>query len=130
MAVVTAKYTKSGAGAKATIRYIQHRRGKEGARVNRTLFGLDGAMGRNDAYHMIDSADKGSVFYRIIISPDPEKEDTRQDLHLRDVAESTMLALGNHIHQHIAWVGALHADHTGIRHVHVLAVVTGRLSFQ
>ncbi len=127
VAVVTAKYTKSRGGAKATIRYIQNRRGKEGARVTRTLFGLDGAMGRNDAYRMIDEGEKGSVFYRIIISPDPNKEDTQQDLRLREITEKTMHALEDHIHKHTAWVGAVHADHTQIRHVHVLAVVPGRL---
>ncbi len=130
VAVVTTNYTKSRGAAKANIRYIQHRAGKEGARVNRTLFGLDGAMGRLQAYRMIDSADHGSVFYRIIISPDPDKEDTREDLRLREVTETTMLALGNHIHKPIAWVGATHADHTDIRHVHVLAVVTGRMPTQ
>src|SRR6266581_6121077 len=130
VAVVTAKYTKSRGGAKATIRYIQHRAGKEGARVTRTLFGLDGAMGRTDAYQMIDSAEKGSVFYRIIISPDPANEDTRQDLRLRDITEQTMRAFELHTHKHIAWVGAVHADHTAIRHVHVVAVVPGRLSAQ
>jgi hypothetical protein len=127
VAVVTANYTKSKEAAKATIRYIQHRTGKAGARVNRTLFGLDGALERNVAYRMIDRADKGSIFYRIIISPDPETEDTRQDLSLRDVTEQTMHALGTHIHQPIAWVAAIHADHTQIRHVHCLAVVTGRI---
>ncbi len=130
MAVVTARYTKSRGGAKATLRYIQHRRGKEGARVTRTLFGLDGAMGRTDAYQMIDSAEKGSVFYRIIISPDPANEDTRQDLRLRDITEQTMRAFELHIHRHIAWVGAVHADHTAIRHVHVVAVVPGRMASQ
>jgi len=38
-----------------------------------------------------------------------------------------MHAFEDHINQHIAWVGAVHADHTAIRHVHVLAVVTGRM---
>jgi len=127
VAVVTTNYTKSSGAAKANIRYIQHRKGKEGASVNRTLFGLDGAMGRNDAYRMIDDGEKGSVFYRIIISPDPNKEDTQQDLRLREITEKTMHALEDHIHKHTAWVGAVHADHTQIRHVHVLAVVPGRL---
>ena len=87
-------------------------------------------MGRTDAYQMIDSAEKGSVFYRIIISPDPANEDTRQDLRLRDITEQTMHAFELHTHKHIAWVGAVHADHTAIRHVHVVAVVPGRLSAQ
>ena len=48
MAVVKANYVKRGkeerARAKATIRYIQHRRDREGERVTRTLFGYDGAL--------------------------------------------------------------------------------------
>jgi hypothetical protein len=130
VAVVTAKYTKSRGGAKANIRYIQNRRGKEGVRVTRTLFGLDGAMERADAYRMIDSTEKGSVFYRIIISPDPTKEDTKYDLLLREITEMTMHAFEDHIHTHISWVAAVHADHTQIRHVHVLAVVPGRMPAQ
>ena len=39
---------------------------------------------------MIDRAEKGSVFFRLVISPDPKKEDKDQDLHLRDVTETTM----------------------------------------
>jgi hypothetical protein len=31
---------------------------------------------------MIDDAEKGTVFFRIVISPDPEREDTYQDLSL------------------------------------------------
>ena len=32
--------------AKATIRYIEHRPGKEGAKITRTLFGRDGDNGK------------------------------------------------------------------------------------
>ena len=60
-------------GAKASIRYIQHRQGMEGERVSRTLFGSDGFMGRHEAYRMIDEAEKGSVFFRFVISPDPKQ---------------------------------------------------------
>jgi hypothetical protein len=130
VAVVTAKYTKSRAGAKANIRYIQHRRGKDGQRIHRALFGIDGAMERIDAYRMIDESERGSVFYRIILSPDPAGEDTKRDLSLREVTEKTMNAFEERIHKHIAWVAAVHSDHTPIRHVHVLAVIRGRLSYQ
>src|SRR5438105_6181720 len=104
MAIVKATYTKSSRGAKASIRYIEHRPGKDNAKINRTLFGWDGAMGRWQAYRMIDSADKGSYFFRFAISPDMKTEDTKRDLHLREVTEKTMLSLEERIQQPLSWV--------------------------
>ena len=130
MAIVKATYTKSSAGAKASIRYIAHRPGKDGATITRNLFGLDGLMGRWQAYQMIDEADKGSVFFRFVISPDPKQEDTGKDLFLREITEKTMLSLEEHLHKHVSWVAAEHDDHAPHRHVHVVAVVAGRLQVQ
>ena len=60
MAVVKANYVRPGGGAKArakaSIRYIQHRRGEDGERITRQLFGSDGPMERDEAYRMIDEA--------------------------------------------------------------------------
>src|SRR6266446_5432923 len=114
MAIVKATYTKQSRGAKASIRYIQHRKGKEGERVNRPLFGSDGLMGRWEAYRMIDEAQKGSVFFRFVISPDPKGEDSKQDLRLREITERTMNTLEERLHKPILWV----------------AVVQGRLQVQ
>src|SRR6266700_4022696 len=130
MAIVKAKYTKSRGGAKATIRYIQHRPGKEKTRITRTLFGIDGAMGRWQAYRMIDEAEKGSLFFRFVISPDPKQEDTKRDLHLREVTEKTMQILEDRIHKPVSWVATEHNDHAPHRHVHVVAVVKGKLESQ
>jgi hypothetical protein len=73
MAVLKANYVKKGetekARAKATIKYIQHRPGKDHERKARTLFGSDGPMGRWQAYRMIDEAPKGRFFYWVIINP-------------------------------------------------------------
>jgi hypothetical protein len=91
------------------------------------LFGWDGIMGRHDAYRIIDEAAKGSWFYRIVISPDPQSEDSKQDLHLRAITEHTMQTLEDRLQKPIAWVGAIHADHTNIRHVHLVAVVSRKL---
>jgi hypothetical protein len=84
-------------------------------------------MGRDQAYRLIDEAPRGSIFYRFVISPDPKKEDMRQDLHLREVTEKTMQALRERLKQEVAWVAAEHDDHAPNRHVHVVAVVRGRL---
>jgi hypothetical protein len=83
MAIIKAKYIKSRGGIKASIRYIEHRPGKDGEKVTRELFGSDGVITRNQAYQMIDEAEKGTAFFRIVISPDPAKEDTEKDLHLQ-----------------------------------------------
>ncbi|SRR6266704_4751274 len=127
MAIVKASYTRSRGAAKANIRYIQHRKGKEETRTTRTLFGIDGAMGRYDAYRMIENAEQGSIFFRIILSPDPQGEDTDKDLRLWEITEHTMQKLEERIHKQVAWAASEHTDHTPNRHVHVLAVVKGRL---
>src|SRR2546423_10561886 len=130
MAIVKATYTKSSGGAKASIRYIEHRPGKDNAKINRTLFGMDGAMGRWQAYAMIDEAEKGSLFFRFVISPDPKQEDTERDLFLREITEKTMLSLEERIQREVQWVAATHDDHAPHRHVHIVAVVPGRLHAQ
>src|SRR5215211_1502226 len=97
MAVVKANYVKKGDGererAKATIRYIQHRPGKDQERKYRNLFGLDGYMGRHQAYQLVDDAPKGRYFYRFVINPDPVNEDQGKDLPLRELIEATILEL-------------------------------------
>ncbi len=127
MAIVKASYTTIPAGAKASIRYIEHRPGKDGDKITRNLFGIDGLMGRDQAYRLIDEAEEGSMFYRFILSPDPKQEDTRRDLHLRDMTEKTMQTLMARLKQEVAWVAAEHDDHAPNRHVHVVAVVKRRL---
>jgi hypothetical protein len=133
MAVVKANYVKRGKGergrAKATIRYIQHRRDREGERVTRTLFGYDGALTREQAYTMIDEApQKGTLFYRIVLSPAPAREDRYKDLDLTDVTIHTMLALEERLGKQIQFVASLHDDHSPHRHVHTLVLVQGKLT--
>src|SRR5438270_9411266 len=106
MAIIKATYTKSSGGAKASIRYIEHRPGKDGEKITRTLFGSDGGMGRWQAYRLIDEAEKGSFFFRFVISPDPKQEDSGKDLFLREVTEQTMLRLEEHLHKEVSWVAA------------------------
>jgi hypothetical protein len=130
MAIVKASYTKNRKIAKASIRYMQHRPGKDGAKIRRTLFNSDGALSRKQAYGVIDEAAKGSNFFRFVISPDPQHEDTGNDLFLREITELTMLKLEDCLQKRVHWIATEHSDHAPHRHVHVLAVVTGRLSPQ
>jgi len=130
MAIVKATYTKSGAGAKASIRYIEHRPGKDGEKITRNLFNSDGLKGRWQANRMIDEAEKGSVFFRFVISPDPKQEDTGKDLFLREITEKTMYSLEDRLNKQIQWVATEHDDHAPHRHIHVLAIIPGRLQVQ
>lgn len=131
MAIFKANFIKNNAGkaaaAKANIRYIEHRAGKDGARITRTLYGSDGKMERVEAYRMIDEAEKGSIIYRLVINFDGEKEDTHKDLYVQEITEKTMLGIENRIGQPVQWVAATHDDHTELRHVHILAVLPEKL---
>ena len=127
MAIVKIKYTKSRGAAKASVRYITHRPGKDGAKASRPIYGIDGEVTKTDAYLMIDQSGRGASFFRIVISPDPDKEDTSKDLYLAQITEQTILTLEDRLDAHVPFIAVEHNDHTDHRHVHVLACVTGRL---
>jgi hypothetical protein len=131
MAIVKVKYVKRDKQqkhrAKAAVRYMQHRPGKEGKKLTRTLFGSAGVMDRQEAYGMIDEAGGGSIYFRFIISPDPSLEDKEADLDLRAITLHTMQTLEESLKKQVDWVGAVHAEHSQTRHVHLLATVPQRL---
>ncbi len=130
MAIVKANYTQKGRTAKASVRYIENRPGKDGARVVRTLFNADGKVGRADVYTMIDQADNNSYFFRLVISRDPKREDSDNNLVLRALTEKTMASLEDRFQEPLPWVAVIHADHAEHRHVHVIAIVPERLQVQ
>src|SRR5882762_6146513 len=97
MAVVKANYVTRGKGerttAKANIRYIQSRPGRDKEKLTRTLFGAADSMGRYEAYQFINDAPKGTLFYRLKLSPDPTKEDTKRDLNMQKLTRAMMQRL-------------------------------------
>jgi hypothetical protein len=125
VAVVVAKYIPPNAqanrAAKRNIRYIEHRPGKDGERLWRTLFGNDGRVSREEAYTLIDHAEKGSIFWTIKISPDPKTEDSKRDLSMQEITERVMNSLSEQLNYDVQYVAAIHADHKPHRHIHVLA---------
>src|SRR6266699_6695650 len=122
--------TRKGGTAKASVRYIENRPGKDGAKLQRTLFNADGKVAKGDAYTMIDQADKHSYFFRLVISPDPRAEDRDRNLSLRELTEKTMASLEDRFQQPLQWVAAVHADHTEYRHIHAIAILPQRLNVQ
>lgn len=71
MAVVKANFIKRDKydknKAKAHIRYIQHRQGKDGERIIRTLFNNDGTMEREEAYRMIVRQESAMFFFASLL---------------------------------------------------------------
>ena len=130
MAIVKASYTRKGRVAKASVRYIENRPGKGGAKLYRTLFNADGKVQRKEAYTMIDQADKNSYYFRLVISPDPKSEDEGRNLSLRELTERTMRSLEDRFQRSVQWVAAVHADHADHRHVHAVAILPERLHVQ
>jgi hypothetical protein len=132
MAVVKANYVRKGIGervtAKANIRYIQERPGRDKEKLTRPLFNNAGVIGRHEAYQFIDEEGrKGRYFYRLKLSPDPGKEDTKRDLNMQKLTRQMMQRLEKRLKTTIPWAGSLHDDHTDKRHVHILAAIPRRL---
>src|SRR4051794_9658733 len=75
---------------KANARYITHRRGKDGEHMTRELFGHDGKLEKQQIYEMIDQAPKGTYYYKLVISPDPKREDGDKSLNLRELTLQTV----------------------------------------
>src|SRR5437762_555376 len=128
--IVKATYTKKGGAAKASVRYIENRPGKDGARVVRTLFTADGNVTRTAVYAMIDQADSRSYFFRLVISPDPTLEDSAKNLSLHEITERTIQSLEDRFKRPLQWVAVAHADHAEHRHIHAIVIVPERLQVQ
>jgi hypothetical protein len=128
MAVVKLKYIRGKEQIKAHLRYITHRRGKTQEKITRLLFGRDGLTDKRAAYEMIDSAKRGTAFFKIMISPDPRQEDTYRDLDLQHVTRQTIKRIEKQLGRHFQFVATVHNDHTPHRHVHGIFLLQGRLS--
>jgi predicted Zn-ribbon and HTH transcriptional regulator len=128
MAIVKAKYVRGKSRIKAHVRYIIHRRGMEGERMSRPLFGRDGALSKQQIYEMIDVAKRGAVFHKFVINFHPQREDTRKDLNLWELTRKTLEHIKTQFGDSVPFVATIHDDHTLLRHVHGFFIVEGRLS--
>src|SRR5687768_7419008 len=128
MAIVKAKYVRGKSRIKAHLRYITHRRGGEGERISRPLFGRDGALSKQHIYDMIDATRRGAVFHKFVINFHPVKEDTRKDLNLWDLTRKTLEQIKTQFGNSVPFIATIHDDHTLLRHIHGFFIVEGRLS--
>ena len=129
MAVVKLRYSRSKPQIKAHLRYIIHRRGEREGAITRTLFDKDGLADKQAVYKLIDSAGRGTLFYKIMLNFDPVREDTYKDLDIQHITRQTISHLGKLLGRDLQFVATVHnADHTPLRHVHGFFLVQGRLS--
>src|SRR5918997_1444727 len=127
MAIVKSKYIRGKPRIKAHLRYITHRRGVDGERITRPLFGRDGALSKLQIYDMIDATRRGAVFHKFVINFHRLKEDTRKDLNLWELTRKTLEQIKTQFGNSVPFIATIHNDHTPLRHIHGFFIVEGRL---
>src|SRR3954469_3238264 len=120
--------TSNPKAAKATIRYIVHRREQSEHRITRELFDAASATEKRKPYLAIDKAPPGTTFFRIAISPDPNAEDQDKTLNLRELTRRTLRVLKEQFpNQPVRYFAAAHG-HTENRHVNLLLLLRVRIT--
>ena len=116
------------AKAKATLGYNETRKGKDGEEIERTLFGNQGTLTREQAEWLIEHASKHTYFFRWILSPDVIEENGAMDLDLWQLARDGVRWLEERLQRQgeIQLIGAEHNDHTGIPHIHAILLIERR----
>ena len=131
MAIVKLKYTRGRDAIKAHLRYIVHRPGKAREKVTRELFQHNYfSVTKQNAYELINTAPKGTVFYKMTINFHPVKEDTHKDLDLQAITSLTVREMQLRIGRQVPFIATIHDGHemTDLRHIHAICLVQGRLS--
>jgi hypothetical protein len=111
---------------KATLRYNAHRPTLEGAKGARQLFGWDGELDKNQAYEMIDEAERGTRYWRFKISPDPKTENPEKNVDLREVTTRIMQELQERKGK-LEFIAVVHDDHSPIDHIHAIVIFKERM---
>src|SRR5918993_2783298 len=111
MAIVKAKYVRGKARIKAHLRYITHRRGMDGERMSRPLFGPDGPLSKLQIYDMIDATGRGVVFHKFVFNFHPGREDTHKDLNLWEITRNTLAQIKTPFGASVPFVATIHNDH-------------------
>jgi hypothetical protein len=116
---------------KAHLRYIIHRPGKEQGRMTRELFHHNYlSVSKQEAYDLINSASRGTIFYKMMINFHPRKEDTNKDLDLQHIASLAVREMQTRLGRIVPFFATIHDGHaqTTLRHIHAICLIKGRLS--
>src|SRR5262249_9650105 len=109
MAIVKIKYARGREKIKAHLRYIVHRPGKEQGRLTRELFHHSYlSVTKQEAYDLINSAPRGTIFYKMTINFHPLKEDTNKDLDLQHIASLAVREMQERIGRMVPFIATIH----------------------
>src|SRR3954471_21559506 len=111
--------------AKATLGYNETRLGKDGAEIERQLFGKSGPLTKEQAERQIKFAPPNTYFWRMKLSPDPNGENAGKTLDLWELTRDAVRWLEERLGREgeIRLIGAEHNDHTEIAHIHAILLI-------
>ena len=114
--------------AKVTLGYNETRLGKDGAEIERQLFGKNGPLTKEQAEQLLDTASRNTYFWRMILSPDPNGENIEKNLDLWELSRDAVRWLEERLGREgeIGLIGSEHDDHTEIAHIHALLLIERR----
>jgi hypothetical protein len=114
--------------ANATLGYNETRLGKDGAEIERQLFGKSGPLTKEQAKWQIDTASPNTYFWRMRLSPDPNGENAGKNLDLWELTRDAVRWLEERLGRpgEIGLIGAEHNDHTEIAHIHAILLIERR----
>jgi predicted RNA-binding Zn-ribbon protein involved in translation (DUF1610 family) len=114
--------------AKAYLGYIGTRPNREKQKMERLLFGHGGTFTPEQVGEMLASAPKNTYFWRLIISPDPNRENPEKDLDLWDLTREAVSWLEHRLgtdgkRREIPFIAAEHSDHSNTPHVQGILLI-------
>jgi ribosomal protein L35 len=109
--------------AKEAVGYNAHRVGKEKEKMDRELLGHDGKLTEEQVLKMIDDAPKNMLFWLMILSPDPNRENKDKNVNLWQLTKKLVEWLEVKLDREIPFILAEHNDHTNIAHTHVILLI-------
>jgi hypothetical protein len=120
--------THAKSKVKATLGYNETRVGKDGAEIERQLFGKSGPLTKVQAEKLLETASENTYFYRMKLSPDPNGENAEKTLDLWELTRDAVRWLEERLERRgeIGLIGAEHDDHTEIAHIHAILLIERR----
>src|SRR4051794_19139457 len=104
--------------ARETLGYNHNRPGSDNEEEGRILFGTNGVpLTEEEALKLIDGASKQTLFWRMILSPDPNRENKDKILDLQQLTDDLAKYLKVELQRPIPYIGVVH-NNTNIPHVH------------
>jgi hypothetical protein len=115
--------------AKKHLGYIETRHGKDYEIMERPLFGKGGRYSPEQATKIIDNAPGNTLFWKMILNPDPVLENPEKLLDLRQLTNDAVRWLEFRIGiegqaRNLPYIGAIHDDHTQLAHIHAVVLMS------